>query len=435
MSRAIPSYVELFLTLLPDHEVKTVSCSLACAPLRSTAFAGLGADGQRSPAQARRHTVGERYAPQMELQGLALNAARPGAEAERAELATDPRRQGRRRDRAAAGSGLGRAPARVYRRGGIGPGPDRSAQGADAELKECARRALEKNPAPAATESLRAALQKGGDSKWTIGLIQSLGERRDTGAVAPIDKAMARPETAFAAACALAKIHNESAVNELWDAFEQKLPVAADALLDAAHRLEGRNDSKRAEAIYARLYTSCEGVQRRAAALNGLAQVAPAQAKKLIPAALSISRYQAAANRRLGRVPGLWECCVFGTGRPAAHPERLRQAVRARGPGCLGRKRNSWRLPRMRTRRCKPPRSSAWARSAPSACLPLLVKLAADNASRRPPKRPLRPLAWCRVPAPTRRLRSSPPKANPRLGRRPLTAWQNAMTTAPCRRS
>ena len=55
--------------------------------------------------------VEDRYSAQMELQSLALNAARPGAEAERAELAEHPRRQSHRRGRAAAGSGLGRAPA------------------------------------------------------------------------------------------------------------------------------------------------------------------------------------------------------------------------------------------------------------------------------------------------------------------------------------
>ena len=38
--------------------------------------------------------VQDRYSAQMELQNLALNAARPGAEAERAELAAS-RRQGR----------------------------------------------------------------------------------------------------------------------------------------------------------------------------------------------------------------------------------------------------------------------------------------------------------------------------------------------------
>ena len=37
--------------------------------------------------------VEDRYSAQMELQNLALNAARPGAEAERAELAEHPRRQ------------------------------------------------------------------------------------------------------------------------------------------------------------------------------------------------------------------------------------------------------------------------------------------------------------------------------------------------------
>jgi hypothetical protein len=137
--------------------------------------------------------VGERYAPQMELQALALKAARPGAEKERAALAKVLA--------ARAADATVPQPARVWviRQleyvGALESVPALSAllKSSDAELKECSRRALEKNRAPDATETLRAALQAGGDPKWVAGLIQSLGERRDTGSVPAIDNAMAKP--------------------------------------------------------------------------------------------------------------------------------------------------------------------------------------------------------------------------------------------------
>ena len=89
----------------------------------------------------------------MELQNLALNAARPGAEAERAELATILA--------AKAADAAVPQPARVWvvrQIEYIGAAESVAAltallNGQDAELKECARRALEKNPAPAATEA------------------------------------------------------------------------------------------------------------------------------------------------------------------------------------------------------------------------------------------------------------------------------------------
>src|SRR5207249_768825 len=79
----------------------------------------------------------------------------------------------------------------------------------DAELKECARRALEKNAAPAASESLRAALKQATDPAWQLGLISSLGERRDATAVDLIKPYLRNKSTAAAAGAALAKIGSD----------------------------------------------------------------------------------------------------------------------------------------------------------------------------------------------------------------------------------
>ena len=127
--------------------------------------------------------VEDRYSAQMELQNLALNAGRPGAEAERAELAKILA--------AKATDAAVPQPARVWvvrQLEYIGAAESVAAlttllNGQDAEFKECARRALEKNPAPAATESLCGPpSSKGAKQVGQLGLIQSLGERRDTAA-------------------------------------------------------------------------------------------------------------------------------------------------------------------------------------------------------------------------------------------------------------
>jgi HEAT repeat protein len=229
----------------------------------------------------------DRYAPQMELQSLALATTRPGAELERLALAKVLA--------ARAGDDKVPQPARVWlvrQLEYIGGGESVSTLTAllkspDAELKDCARRALEKNSAPAASQSLRAALKQGGGTSWEIGLIQSLGQRRDADAVRLIEKALSTPETAPAAASALAKIHTQPALKALWAAFDQKLPVATDALLEAANRLLAEGNAKQAEPIYSKLGSACDGVQWRAAALNGLAKAAPEKARKLIPEAFS----------------------------------------------------------------------------------------------------------------------------------------------------
>jgi hypothetical protein len=153
-------------------------CTLAaCCAVAATAYAGVEQSVNDVIPRLAAPKVEDRYSAQMELQGLALNAARPGAEGERAELA-----------KVLAAKAIDTTvpqPARVWvvrQLEYIGAGESVPALAAllnssDAELKECARRALEKNPDPAAGEPLRTALGQGGDTAWKIGLIQSLGER------------------------------------------------------------------------------------------------------------------------------------------------------------------------------------------------------------------------------------------------------------------
>jgi len=231
--------------------------------------------------------VEDRHAPQMELQAFTLNAARPGAEAERAELAkvlaakaTDP--------------AVPQA-ARVWlvrQLEYIGAAESVAAlatllQGQDAELKECARRALEKNPAPGASEPLRAALKQGGETAWRMGLIQSLGERRDAAAVELIVSGLSQPEISGAAAVALGKIASEEAVEGLWGACRQGHAGAEDGLIEAANELAATGKPKAAAAICSKLYTASRETRIRAAALAALAHADREKTKEMIPQALS----------------------------------------------------------------------------------------------------------------------------------------------------
>ena len=257
-------------------------CALALA-----AFAGVEQSVNDLIPRLAATKVEDRYSAQMELQQLAANAARPGAEAERAELA--------KLLAAKATDAAVPQPARVWivrQLEYISAAESVAAlttllKDPDAELKECARRALEKNPAPAATDSLRAALAQGGDMSWKIGLIQSLGEKGDTASVSLIAPTLSQPETSFAAAGALGKIASEEAVKELWVAFDKNTAPAADALLAAANRLVARGEAKSAAAIYTRLFAAQGNAPLRAAALIGMAKADPELAKKLIVEALS----------------------------------------------------------------------------------------------------------------------------------------------------
>ena len=249
--------------------------------------------------------VEDRYAAQIELQTLALNAARPGAEAERAGLAgilaakaTD-----------AAVPQLARVWV-VRQLEYIGEAESVAAltillNGQDAELKECARRALEKNPAPAATEGLRAALKQGGEASWIIGLLQSLGERRDVMAVELIKPHLGIKETAWAASSALGKIADPNAVAAMWEAYGQGTAGAADGLVMAGKHLLSAGDKAAAKDIFNGLYLAGASqsvatpeaakrppapIQVRSAALIGWATADPNSVRSVIQDALQQSQ-------------------------------------------------------------------------------------------------------------------------------------------------
>jgi HEAT repeat protein len=285
---------------------KVLLATIACCSLALTSSAGVEQTVADLLPKLAAPKVEDRYGPQMELQSLALNAARPGAEAERVALAKILA--------AKASDPAVPQPARVWivrQLEYIGGAESVRAlttllDGRDAELRECARRALEKNPASAATASLRTALKKGGEPVWEIGLIQSLGERGDARSVSLIAQALSQPAMASAAAEALSKIATADAVGALWAAYDRKTPAAADALIAAAGRLLAQGQGSRAAAIYLKLHTNPGSAPLRAAALSGLAKADPAAATPFILPALS------ADDPRLQEVAVDAACVAYG---------------------------------------------------------------------------------------------------------------------------
>lgn len=149
----------------------------------------------------------------------------------------------------------------------------------DKDLSHMARYALERIPAPEAASALRESLPKvSGDLK--VGVIGSLGVRRDAGSVEAIAAALGDSEAAVAAAsaCALGNIGTPEAAKALAD-FAKKAPeavkvAAADGSLACAERLlaDGKKDD--AVAIYKSLAGAEQPKQVRTAATRGLLSAA-----------------------------------------------------------------------------------------------------------------------------------------------------------------
>ncbi len=176
----------------------------------------------------------------------------------------------------------------------------------DDKTANMARYALERMDDPAAAAALRDALPTvGGAVK--VGIINSLGQRRDALAIAQLEPLLKDKDVAVARAAALAlgKIGNETATDILLAAREQagaKLVCAiGDALVMCAEQLTGDGFRDRAEALYIRLYWRREASGVRAAALTSLVELwgtSPSGIKVLAAALTSEDRAvrQAAGN-------------------------------------------------------------------------------------------------------------------------------------------
>lgn len=146
----------------------------------------------------------------------------------------------------------------------------------DEKLSHMGRYALEAMPCREAAAAMREALSKVSGNR-RVGIINSLGVRRDVESIAALTALLADAdeETAAAAAAALGSIGTPAAAAVL-GAFQAKAPkplklVAADAYLVCAERLlaDGKKDA--AIAIYQALSDQEQPRGVRRAALRGLA--------------------------------------------------------------------------------------------------------------------------------------------------------------------
>jgi HEAT repeat protein len=237
--------------------------------------------------------VESRYAAQMQLQDIASQSSKPGNAAEREALGKVLA--------ARAADGAVPQPARVWivRQLEYMGGAEavealtKVMGGEDAELSECARRALEKNSAPAASDSLRAALEKATEPRWKNGLINSLGQRGEAASVRLLAGQLQDPATGLAAAQALGRIANQPAVEALRLALEKSSDPAAQALLEAANRLLARGDAANALEIYQAVYGRNTSLPTRAAALSGLITANPSGAADLLSRVLTAGEKRA----------------------------------------------------------------------------------------------------------------------------------------------
>lgn len=140
-----------------------------------------------------------------------------------------------------------------------------------------ARRVLERLPAAAAGKALRSALTQT-SGRTRIGVIHSLGERRDGAAVASLAGLLADPDaqTADAAARALGRIGSADALRALLDKGDVAKASVADGLLLCA---DASDSTARAAAAYEKVFRSSTIPAVRQAAFAGWARVAPEKAR------------------------------------------------------------------------------------------------------------------------------------------------------------
>ncbi|MGE5611569.1 MAG: HEAT repeat domain-containing protein [Bacillota bacterium] len=181
----------------------------------------------------------------------------------------------------------------------------------DDELSDFARYALERMEYPAAGAALRESLStlKGNP---LIGVINSIGERRDTKAIDALVPMLANSDLAIAtsSATALAKIGTPKAANALAKARANApaaiKPALTDAYLLCAERLAANNQAKQAAEVYEHLNSPAEAKLTRIAALRGLVAVRGIQATNAVIDVLKSNdpQLQIAAAQCLADIPG-----------------------------------------------------------------------------------------------------------------------------------
>ncbi len=146
---------------------------------------------------------------------------------------------------------------------------------ADPELSHMARYALESIPGPAAGEALREALRRTDDAV-KIGIINSLGARRDEKAVPALIELTRTPDRAIVrvAVAALGNVADSRSIEALRGLLDEgpgdpREPVVG-ALVRAADRARDEGRTEAAARIYEEVYTSDAPASLRVGAYRGL---------------------------------------------------------------------------------------------------------------------------------------------------------------------
>ena len=162
---------------------------------------------------------------------------------------------------------------------------------AEDRTAHAARYALEAIPGPEADAALRAALGKTA-GLLKVGVIDSLGRRRDLASLPLLKPLLADGDPAIAAhaAAALGRIGGKEALAALFAARAQSPPAVqaavADALLQCAARLLSDGDRRGAAIIYRRVFEADLPPPIRSAGWRGLVLSDPAQRVDLMSQAL-----------------------------------------------------------------------------------------------------------------------------------------------------
>src|SRR5262249_3541322 len=156
---------------------------------------------------------------------------------------------------------------------------------------------------------LREALSKNGD-RTRIGIVNTLGIRRDAGSVAALRPLAlgTQPELASAALSALAKITDPAALAVLSEAQAKTSgrlhAAAAEAYLQAGNRLTEQGNAASAIPIFKALYAGKDPGTVQAAALRGLARAGGAQTVPVLMEALRGNDARLQAIAIAGLMPG-----------------------------------------------------------------------------------------------------------------------------------
>jgi HEAT repeat protein len=180
------------------------------------------------------------------------------------------------------------------------------------DTAEMARYALAAIPGPAVDDALRKALSQGPSDRIRIGLINSLGRRRDAKAVPVLSPLLtgSNLELTAAAAAALAAIADRPALDALRAARSKAQGPARDVVTEAfvvsAGHFAGRGENAVASGVFREVITSEPMGSIRVRALAGFAKSAGNGALQFLRAELGFDdkERQVHAIRLLAEMPG-----------------------------------------------------------------------------------------------------------------------------------